>query len=195
MLNPGSAPNKAGLLPVLFQSVLASFQLAEKNYKAAGMEEHAASSGGARESREVAAAISQVAEAKEDVKEVERKVSAAEAKVAEAKEDVKEVERKVAEAEAKVAAARQAVNQAVNQKDRAEANFALEYATFELQYAQQARAVALDALKSSQEALKSSQEGQAVRERILNDLLLRQSGGMPIRVLCVLIVVIEFYHF
>jgi chromosome segregation ATPase len=168
--------------------VLASFQLAEKNYKAAGMEEHAASSGGARESREVAAAISQVAEAKEDVKEVERKVSAAEAKVAEAKEDVKEVERKVAEAEAKVAAARQAVNQAVNQKDRAEANFALEYATFELQYAQQARAVALDALKSSQ-------EGQTVRERILNELLLRQSGGMPSRVLCVSIVVIEFYHF
>ncbi len=50
-------------------------------------------------------------------------------------------------------------------------------------------------LKSAQEALKSAQEGQAVGERILNDLLLPQSGGMPSHVLCVLIVVIEFYHF
>jgi hypothetical protein len=90
----------------------------------------------------------QVAEAKEDAKEVERNVAAVEAKIAEAKKDVTEAKKDVKEAEAKVAAARQAVNWAVSKEERAEANC-------ELEYAQEARATALDALKSSQ-------EGQAV---------------------------------
>jgi hypothetical protein len=130
------------------------------------MNEHTASSGVAKEGLDLAAVKEQVAEAKKDVKETEAKVAAAEAKVA--------------AAEAKVNAARQAVNQA-GSEEKAQAKI-------ELQYALDTRKIALDALKSSQEA-------QAVRGKILNELLLRQSGGMLSHALCVLTVVIDFYHF
>jgi chromosome segregation ATPase len=127
------------------------------------MEEHTASSEGAREVREVAAAREPVAEAKRDVKE-------AEAKVAEAKKDVKEAEAKVNAAEAKVNAAMQVFQQASNPAEK-------EDASTELKYARETRELALHALKSSQEA-------RAVREKILNALLLQESGVMQSCVLC-----------
>ena len=71
----------------------------------------------------------------------------------------------------------QAVQQAGNPAEKKEAST-------ELKYAREARELALEALKSLQEALKSSQEARAVREKILNALLLQESGVMQSCVLC-----------
>jgi hypothetical protein len=115
------------------------------------MEDQSASGGGASEVQEIAAARDPMAEAKKDVKEAEDKVAAAKAEVA--------------AAEARVKAAQQAVKQAgTDQEGRAEA-------TTELQYAQDARQLAFDTLKSLEKS-------RAVREEILNKLLLQQSGAM-----------------
>ena len=122
------------------------------------MEEQSASSGGASDVREVAAA--REAEAKKDVKEAEAKVAAAEAKVAAA-------EAKVAAAKAEVAAAQasvKAAQESTNQDEMASAAAAL-------RYAQESRQVAFNALKSLEQS-------RAVREGILNNLLLQQSGAM-----------------
>ena len=125
------------------------------------MEEQSASSGGASEVREVAAARDPMSEAKKDVKEAEDKVAAAKTEVAAAKAEVAAAKAEVAAAEARVKAAKQA---GTDQEELAEA-------TTELHYAQEARQVALNALKSLEQS-------RAVREDILNKLLLQQSGVM-----------------
>jgi chromosome segregation ATPase len=89
-------------------------------------------------------------------------VAAASERVDEAKKDVKEAEDKLAAAEAKVNAAREAIKEAgSNQKEWED----------ELQYAKEVRQEAF-------EVLKSLQETRNVREKLLNNLLLRQSGVM-----------------
>ena len=122
------------------------------------MEDQSASGGGASEVQEIAAARDPMAEAKKDVKEAEDKVAAAKAEVA--------------AAEARVKAAQQAVKQAgTDQEGRAEA-------TTELQYAQDARQLAFDTLKSLEKSRAALEKSRAVREEILNKLLLQQSGAM-----------------
>ena len=124
------------------------------------MEKQSASSGGASEVREVAAARESIAEAKKDVKEAKAEVATAEAKVAAA-------EAKVAAAEARVKAAQEGTNQ----EERASA-------TSELRYAQESRQVAFNAWRVAVDALESLGKSRAVREGILNNLLLQQSGAM-----------------
>jgi chromosome segregation ATPase len=152
----------------------ASFNFAEKIRKAAGMEEQSASSGRASEVREVEAARESIAEAKKDVKEAEDKVAAAKAEVAAA-------EAKVAAAEAKVAAAEdrvKAAKEGTNQEEWASAATDLQYAQESRQVAVDAWRVAVNAGRVAVDALESLGKSRAVREGILNNLLLQRSGAM-----------------